>query len=264
MRFHLKSLLAAGIGAAVLGAPLAVAAGEGDPIIGGERNPAANPSAALREETQIIADTPRSQYGTRQSNKGEGGGAIYGSRADRDLTGDDEVACIRANNLSDGRAFSFETTGPIAGKIEVGDDAAEPFSTNGRGKVENLNSDMVDSTDVGPILARLTPAQSTARPLGRSGSLTLNMDCGADGDLTVRASTDDGDAIIHAYGHGIGDGAAADFEDKDESFGPGETLALGFDDSHSGEIRTSTTRRSSSSSRPRSSAATRGRASRSG
>ncbi|HEV2062180.1 MAG TPA: hypothetical protein VGR12_04940 [Solirubrobacteraceae bacterium] len=236
MRFDLKYLLAAGLGAAVLGAPLAVAAGEGDPIIGGERNPSPNPSLELNDETQIIADTSRGEYGTRQSNKGEGGGAIYGCRADRRPADDDEVACIRANNLSDGQAFSFETRGPIAGEIEVGDPAAEPFATNGRGKVENLNSDMVDSTDVGPIIARLFPGQSTPRPLAQSGSLSVHMDCGQDGDLTVSATTDESNAIIHAYGHGIGEGTD-DFEAQDDTFSPGETFVTGFDQSHSGAIR---------------------------
>ena len=58
-------------------APLAVGAGEGDPVTGGERNPNANQTERLEQETEIIAETGRDTYGTRQSNTGEGGGAIY-------------------------------------------------------------------------------------------------------------------------------------------------------------------------------------------
>src|SRR5690349_15609248 len=54
----------------------AAASGEGRSILGGQRNPA---HGNLTRETQVIA--ANSTYGTRQSNKGTGGGAIYGCRA---------------------------------------------------------------------------------------------------------------------------------------------------------------------------------------
>jgi hypothetical protein len=233
MRPSPKYPLAAALVGAVLGAPLAIAAGEGDPIIGGERNPSSNQSVELNDETEIIAST--GEYGTRQSNKGSGGGAIYGCRSSRRAAAEDEIACLRANNLRNGRAFSFETDGPIGGEIEVGDPAAEPFATNGRGRIENLNADMVDSTDLASLLARLSPGQTLPRPLVQSGSLSLNMACGANGDISVTATTDE-NGIIHAFAHGIGAGVD-DSEAKDAGFTAGETFDTGFDASHSGSVR---------------------------
>ena len=112
----------------------AVAAGEGHSIIGGKRNPA---HGDLTRETQIIAGN--GTYGTRQSNKGSGGGAIYGCRA---ATGAEP--CVRANNLKLGRAFEFETQGKEAGAITVKDTTGVPFTTNATGVVKNLNADKVD------------------------------------------------------------------------------------------------------------------------
>ncbi|MGH2948415.1 MAG: hypothetical protein ACRDPC_19520, partial [Solirubrobacteraceae bacterium] len=55
---------------------VAIGAGEGRSIIAGKRNPRAG--GELTRETKIIAQN--GSYGTRQSNKGAGGGAIYGCR----------------------------------------------------------------------------------------------------------------------------------------------------------------------------------------
>lgn len=113
---------------------VAIGAGEGRSIAGGKRNPA---RGDLTRETQIIASN--GTYGTRQSNKGSGGGAIYGCRA---ATGAEP--CIRANNLTAGRAFEFETAGREAGRISVENAAGVPFTTNATGKVANLNADRLD------------------------------------------------------------------------------------------------------------------------
>jgi len=82
----------------------AVGFGEGRSLLAGKRNPGY--PHALNAETQIIADN--ATYGTRQSNlrNGDGGGAIYGCRS---ATG--KEPCVRANNLSTGRAFEFATDG---------------------------------------------------------------------------------------------------------------------------------------------------------
>lgn len=123
-----------------IGVPsVAVGFGEGRTAKLGKRNPS---SGALSRETQIIANN--GSYGTRQSNKnqGDGGGAIYGCRSDAS-----HEPCVRANNLNTGRAFEFVTKGKEAGKINVGDASAPPFTTNAKGKVENLNSDTLDGRD---------------------------------------------------------------------------------------------------------------------
>jgi hypothetical protein len=118
---------------------VAVGFGEGRNARLGKRNPS---SGSLTRETQIIANN--GSYGTRQSNKntGDGGGAIYGCRSDAS-----HEPCVRANNLNTGRAFEFVTKGKEAGRIEVGDTTAAPFTTNATGKVDNLNADKLDGKD---------------------------------------------------------------------------------------------------------------------
>ncbi len=138
-------------------------AGEGDPITGGERNPSSNQAQELNEETQIIADTPIDSYGTRQSNKGEGGGAIYGCRAalDTQALGDPKrtTPCLRVNNLEGGEAFQYTTEGPLAGVIQNGGDLgqlnpnAKPLVTNATGVANGFNADDVDGMDAQQIIA---------------------------------------------------------------------------------------------------------------
>ena len=123
----------------VVGMPAgALAAGEGRSIFAGQRNP--GNGGELTRETEIIAQN--STYGTRQSNKGAGGGAIYGCRTD--LTAE---PCVRSNNLKAGRAFEFDTAGKEAGKITVKDPTGVPFTTNAKGTVTNLSADTVDGKD---------------------------------------------------------------------------------------------------------------------
>jgi hypothetical protein len=116
--------------------------GEGRNLLLGKRNPSSNPSRALTSETEIIASN--STYGTRQSNKGTGGGAIYGCRATATAG---QPACIRASNLNGGQAFQFTTTGATAGRIETGNPAGAPFTTNATGVATGLNADKVDGKD---------------------------------------------------------------------------------------------------------------------
>jgi hypothetical protein len=140
-------ILIAAIAVALIVTPFAVAAGEGRPVLGGSRNPSSNKSLAYTRETQIIANN--SSYGTRQSNKSAtGGGAIYGCRA---RTGAN--ACLRASNLSNGRAFSFGTnSGTEVGRID-GPAAAAPFTTSATGVATGLNADKVDGKDAATISA---------------------------------------------------------------------------------------------------------------
>ena len=117
----------------------AVGFGEGRVMHIGKRNP---DRQSLNRETKIISSN--STYSTRQSNltNGDGGGAIYGCRADYN-----REPCVRASNLKGGRAFEFETVGREAGRMQVGDPAHAPFSTNATGTVENLSADKVDGRD---------------------------------------------------------------------------------------------------------------------
>ncbi len=134
----MKTVLICAIVLAVGVPAVAVGAGEGRSLITGKRNPS---SGELTRETQIISRN--GAYSTRQSNLGAGGGAIYGCRAD---AGNAEP-CVRANNLSTGRAFEFESGGKEAGEILVKDTTGVPFVTNATGKVANLNADKLDDKD---------------------------------------------------------------------------------------------------------------------
>ena len=151
---HGRWILGSALILAVSVAPFALAAGEGRPIEGGTRNPSANKTLAYTSETQIL--TANGTYGTRQSNKGSGGGAIYGCRS-----GPGQEPCVRANNLKNGRAFEFETEGTEAGIIEVGtgnpNTKAVPFNTNAAGKVANLNADRLDDLSAEEIVAQARP-----------------------------------------------------------------------------------------------------------
>jgi hypothetical protein len=140
-------IVVAAVLVALLATPFALAAGENRPVRGGARNPSPNASLSYKRETQIIADT--STYGTRQSNKStNGGGAIYGCRA---RTG--TKACLRASNLSNGRAFSFQTnSGTEVGRID-GPATAAPFTTSATGVATGLNADKVDGQNASDIVA---------------------------------------------------------------------------------------------------------------
>jgi hypothetical protein len=131
----MKTILICAIALAVGVPAVALGAGEGRSLIAGKRNPS---DGNLTRETEVISRN--GTYSTRQSNLGAGGGAIYGCRAD---AGNDEP-CVRANNLSTGRAFEFETGGKEAGEILVKDPTGVPFVTNATGKVANLNADKLD------------------------------------------------------------------------------------------------------------------------
>jgi hypothetical protein len=148
-----KYLLASAVVLALLVSPFAVAAGTGDPVRIGVRNPSGPLSQAATSETQIIAST--STYGTRQSNKGAGGGAIYGCRATPGAE-----PCLRGVNLNTGRAFEFSTRGAEGGFIRADAANARPFATNATGVATGLNSDKVDGLDAADIV---TAAQALTK-----------------------------------------------------------------------------------------------------
>jgi hypothetical protein len=118
-------------------APMAIGSGEGKPLRGGARNPSSNSALSYFTETQIIANN--STYGTRQSNKGSGGGAIYGCRS----TGA-APACVAATNLKDGRAFAFTSSGKVGGTITLSDKTAAPLTTNATGVATGFNANYLE------------------------------------------------------------------------------------------------------------------------
>jgi len=138
-------LLVSAVLVALIATPFAFAAGEGNPLKGGNRNPSSNASLSYKSETEIIANNDT--FGTRQSNKGNGGGAIYGCRS-----APGAEPCLRGVNLEKGRAFEFSTGGAEGGQITAaGGDAAKPFTTNATGVATGLNADRVDSKSADEI-----------------------------------------------------------------------------------------------------------------
>jgi hypothetical protein len=172
--------------AIVFTAPLAIAA-TGDNLREGVRNPAGG--GASGKETKIIAKTGRDAYGTRQSNLGAGGGAIYGCRSGLDASsaatlGDPakSTPCVRVNNLSSGKAFDFQSnTGRLIGVMQAGQHLTTPrpdvapLITNATGVAVGLNADRVDGLNASDIVA-----QAAAAAGGKGGSTA----CPADTTLT--------------------------------------------------------------------------------
>lgn len=136
----------------ICAAPFAGAA-TGDVLREGVRN------GTTTAETQIISNLatttrPTGGYSMRMSNlSSTGGGFINGCRASAAAT---SKPCYRANNLSDGRAFEFNSNnGTVVGTITVGTggDDKKPFTTNATGVADGLNADRLDSLDASQIIA---------------------------------------------------------------------------------------------------------------
>jgi hypothetical protein len=154
--------------AAMIITPFAVAAGEGRPIDGGRRNPSPNQSLSYNRETEIIANV--ATFGTRQSNKSTtGGGAIYGCRARAGTR-----SCVRASNLSNGRAFSFSSnSGGEVGRID-GPAAAAPFTTSATGVATGLNADRVDGQSANELTTDAVAAANRFAVVSAAGTLGAN------------------------------------------------------------------------------------------
>ncbi|HST54417.1 MAG TPA: hypothetical protein VLJ42_00795 [Solirubrobacteraceae bacterium] len=162
-----------GVLLAVVGAPLALGAGEGGTIRGGSRNPSFDQSQQYRSETQIIADN--STYGTRQSNKGSGGGAIYGCRSVSS-----SPACISSVNLNTGNAFSFSTDGKVGGVILLHDKTGAPLTTNATGVATGFNANFLQGKQASDFVPA-SQASSFAQTgqllfavVSQAGALTAN------------------------------------------------------------------------------------------
>ncbi len=138
--------------------PFGVAA-TGDPLREGRRN------GTTINETEIVSNIKSTSalkggYATRQSNLSDsGGGAIYGCRSQAGgsrATPTPQNPCIRANNLSRGLAFEFNSSiGDVVGAITAGSggDGKKPFTTNATGVATGLNADRVDNLDAAGIVS---------------------------------------------------------------------------------------------------------------
>jgi hypothetical protein len=145
-------ILASALLVALLVAPFAGAFGEGNSVRGGARNPSPDSRKAYTKETQIIANV--SSYGTRQSNKSNnGGGAVYGCRSAAGGTPKGNEPCVRASNLTNGRAFEFNANGGTEVGAITGPATAAPFITTAKGVATGLNADQVDGKSADEIVA---------------------------------------------------------------------------------------------------------------
>ena len=164
----IHAFLLAGLIAAVA-APLALAAGEGQPAKGGARNPSADTRQAYTRETEFIANT--STYGTRLSNKSDnGGGAVYGCRSKPGGIAAGNEPCLRASNLAGGNAFEFNSSGGVLGGVITvgsGGDTARPFTTNATGVATGLNADRVDGKSADDFLGATSKAADADKLDGR-------------------------------------------------------------------------------------------------
>ncbi len=159
-------------------APFGVAA-TGDVLREGQRNGTAN------RETQVIANVRSSEsatggYATRQSNlSNSGGGAIYGCRstAGSSRTAPERNPCLRANNLSSGRAFEFNAQqGEEVGQITVGGanpETKRPFSTNATGVATGLNADRVDGASADDLRTRWALVNEAGQIEAQSGGFAI-------------------------------------------------------------------------------------------
>jgi hypothetical protein len=194
----------------------------------GKRNPS---RGASPRETEFIASNKT--YGTRQSNikNGNGGGAIYGCRSKPS-----REPCIRANNLSSGRAFEFETKGAEAGRIEADTPGARPFTTDATGVATGLNADRVDNLDAGRVDFRAA-AGTALTEIFNVGGLILRASCAAGSNLDVRADTTVLNSTVHVSWNK--DPGNLPFYRQDNDLDPGDNFAImsaGNDDSAQGTL----------------------------
>jgi hypothetical protein len=154
-----RAAIISGAVLALVAAPVAVAGSladaGGQAVRGGVKNPAVG---GYYQTTQIWANN--STWGTRQSNLGSGGSAIYGCRS---LAGG--LPCLDADNLKGGPAFSFITTGATGGSILVGNSADAPFTTNGHGEAKGLNANYLQGKQASEFQLANQPA-ANANELG--------------------------------------------------------------------------------------------------
>ena len=148
-RQDVRYLLLAATCLAVLVAPIAVAQSGDQPVVLGERNPSG--TAGATEETAIVANIGNNGQSTRQSNNAVGGRAAgYGC----ENNGMEEInACANYVNRGVGPAAAFRTRGTVPFVIR---------DTN-RGRVANLNADLLDDREAADFLLRTEKATDADR-----------------------------------------------------------------------------------------------------
>jgi hypothetical protein len=164
-------ILASALLVALMVAPFAGAFGEGNNVRGGSRHPSPDARRAYTKETEIIANV--NTYGTRQSNKStNGGGAVYGCRSAAGGTPKGNEPCVRASNLTNGRAFEFNANGGTEVGAITGPATAAPFTTTATGVATGLNADKVDGKDATDLQAKFATVTGADGALGAARGAT--------------------------------------------------------------------------------------------
>jgi hypothetical protein len=167
-------ILASALLVALMVAPFAGAFGEGNNVRGGSRNPSPDARRAYTKETEIIANV--STYGTRQSNKStNGGGAVYGCRSATGGTPKGNEPCLRASNLTNGRAFEFNANGGTEVGAITGPATAAPFTTTATGVATGLNADKVDGKDATDLQAKFADVSAAGALNAGRGAKTASV-----------------------------------------------------------------------------------------
>ena len=179
-------IVIAAVAVALLVTPFAVAAGEGRPRARRCPQPVVERVARVLEgdadhrQQQRLRHAPVEQVDHRRRRD---------LRLPREAAG--TKACLRASNLSNGRAFSFATSsGTEVGRID-GPTAAAPFTTTATGVATGLNADKVDGKDAATISADANrfAAVAAGGTLGAQRGATAAANSGA-GAYTVAFSDD--------------------------------------------------------------------------
>jgi hypothetical protein len=194
-------ILASALLVALMVAPFAGAFGEGNNVRGGSRNPSPDARRAYTKETEIIANV--NTYGTRQSNKStNGGGAVYGCRSAAGGTPKGNEPCVRASNLTNGRAFEFNANGGTEVGAITGPATAAPFTTTATGVATGLNADKVDGRDATDLQAKFATVSDAgaladnrgATAAARSATGVYSVTFDADVSKCARTVSINGDA----------------------------------------------------------------------
>ena len=182
-------------------APIAVAQGQGGPINLGTRNP--NTGTGATQETAIVANIGNNGQSTRQSNNAKGGRAAgYGC----DNDGTQEInACANYVNRGLGPAAAFRTRGTIPFVIR---------DTN-RGRVANLNADLLDDKQASDFLLKTDKAADTDKLDGQEpAQIGRELFANVDTNGAVQPALGSKNGATEALRTGAGD-YRVDFGDRD-------------------------------------------------
>ena len=223
MRSKLKFLALATVVLVAVSAPIAVAQSQGGPINLGTRNPSSGTGAT--QETAIVANIGNNGQSTRQSNNAKGGRAAgYGC----DNDGTEEInACANYVNRGLGPAAAFRTRGTVPFVIR---------DTN-RGRVANLNADLLDDKQATDFLGKTEKAADAAKLNGLEASqvgreLFANVDANGAAPPTLGSKNEATAAERTAAGR-----FRVDFGDRDLTACSYQVSSAQFGDNQSTQIR---------------------------